>query len=358
MKKTKITSALSPDCIDFHQSKRSIFTRGIILLSFLLFISNTNATIKTAVGNSGQGWSNAGNWSPSGVPQNGDTVVIPASFTLNVKGGIYSTPYPRLVIKVYGTLFFEPAGKIELSNTAAVGIYSGGLINSTGAASSLINIGGVSKFNGSVDGSIPGPRYANASTGGSPNGFNPGVLAIKLVSFNYQKINNAIKLNWTASHSNDNDYFEIQRSRDGNNWIILSSLPVKGNLHEINSYTTTDLNPDRDLNFYRIRLVNFDMHDSYSKTIAVHLSLYSKILKIFPNPAQSEAKIYWENFSSGPVNITVMNAAMSTVLKLTASENENFVRINVKNLPSGIYTIIISDLNNHKECSRLIVNNN
>ena len=350
MKETKIKSALLHHYIEF-----GLLIRSILPVIFLFYYASSNATIKTAVGNSGQGWNNANNWSPTGVPQHGDTIIIPVSFTISVKGAIYSAPFPRLIVKIYGTLDFDPSGKIDLAPTAALGIYAGGSITSNGTSSELINIGGVNKFNGQVDGTVTGPRFANASTGASPNGFNVGVLAIKLILFNYQKINDAIKLNWTASHSNNNDFFEIQRSKDGSNWLSLASLPVTGNLYEIYSYAFTDLNPE-DLNFYRIKLVNFDIQDSYSKTLVVRLSSTLKNLSVFPNPAHTETKIVWENLSPGPVNISILNATMITVMKLNVTEGDNYARIYVNDLPSGIYTVILSDSKNQKEFARLLVN--
>lgn len=333
------------------------FARAIVIITLLFSCMLSNATIKTVVGNSGQGWSNANNWNPTGLPQNGDTVVIPLGLTINVKGQIYSSPNPNLLIKIYGTLDFDPSGKIDLSSISTIGIYTGGAIVSNGTSSELITIGGVTKYNGQLDGNISGPRFANANTGSSPNGFNGGVLTIKLVSFDYQKINGNIKLSWTAIHTNDNDRFEIQRSNDGNNWTVLTSLPVSGNLNETNYYLYTDDNPGKVLNFYRIRLVNFDTHDNYSKTIAVKWNAVLKNLTVFPNPSNTETKILWENMANtNQIDISVMNASMIPVIRQRVKEGENFAFIDVSRLPAGIYTVMISDSYNLRETARLFVN--
>ncbi len=114
--------------------------KTILPVLLFLFISHkANATIRTAIGNTGQGWSVAENWSLSGVPEHGDTVLIPAGVTMTVKSNIYST-LPHLVIRVYGTLHFAPGGKLDLASTSSINIYSTGFITSTGSPSSVITI--------------------------------------------------------------------------------------------------------------------------------------------------------------------------------------------------------------------------
>lgn len=330
----------------------------IFLITALLFLCLIlNATTKTATGNSGQGWNNASNWSPSGVPQTGDEIIIPIGVTISVKGNIYSSPLPAILIRVYGTLDFDPSGKLDLGVNSFVGIYPTGWITTNGTSSEQINIGGVNKFNGQIDGNLSGPRLASQFTGSSPNGFNGGVLAIKIISFDYQKINGNIKLSWTAIHTNDNDRFEIQRSNDGNNWTVLTSLPVSGNLNENNYYLYTDENPGKVLNFYRIRLVNFDTQDNYSKTIAVKWNAVLKNLTVFPNPSNKETKIIWENMAiTNQIDISVMNASMIPVIRQRVKEGENFAFIDVSRLPAGFYTVMISDSYNLRETARLFVN--
>ena len=84
----------------------------LLLFSGCLIYGQAFPGIKTAINNDSNGWSVASNWFPSGVPANGDTVIIPVTFSLSVKGNIYNSNHPRLIIYVYGALDFEPAGKI------------------------------------------------------------------------------------------------------------------------------------------------------------------------------------------------------------------------------------------------------
>ncbi len=102
--------------------------------------------------------------------------------------------------------------------------------------------------------------------------------------------------------------------------------------------------------------MNFDLHDSYSKTIAVRTAPSLKNLSVFPNPANTETKIFWDNLNnSNGIDLKIMNAAMIPVLRQKVREGENFALIDVSRLPAGIYTIIISDANHLRETAKLLV---
>jgi hypothetical protein len=325
---------------------------AIFLLSFVLIKAET----KTATGNTGQGWSVASNWSPSGVPQSGDVVIIPAAFTITVKNTIYSSPFPSLTIKVFGTLDFDPSGRMDLASTAVINIYPDGRIISNGTSSELVNIGGATKFNGQIDGIMNGPTFASSATGTSPNGFNAGVLAIKISSFNYQLVNNQIKLNWMASYDNPNDKFQVQRNT-GNGWTALAELSVTGNMNSLNNYSFVDPDPAKAVNLYRIKLLNADAQENYSKTIAVNLLSNIESLSVFPNPAGSSVMITWKNIRNDkPLYVQVNNASMSLMVSEQISAGENSFNLDLGKFPSGLYTITVTNHTDIKEMMKLVVN--
>jgi hypothetical protein len=326
-----------------------------VVILFLFFLQPVNATIKLAVGNTGQGWSVASNWSPSGVPQSGDEVIIPAGFTISVKNTIYSSPFPFLNIKVWGILDLDPSGKIDLSSVSLLHVYTAGQITSNGTNSELIYIGSVNKFNGIIDGTINGPAVASAITGISPNGFN-SALAIKLTSFNYLLANNTVKLNWTASHDNPADKFQVQRN-NGNGWITLSEIAAAGTMNILNNYSYTDASAFRSINLYRIKLLNADGVENYSKTISVNLLPGISSLSVFPNPASSIATLTWKNNpSETPVYIEVINASMNRCMQKQVSKDENSFYLDLSRYPSGSYIITVTNHADFKESIHLLVN--
>lgn len=233
--------------------------KTILPVLLFLFISHkANATIRTATSNTDQGWSVAENWSISGVPENGDTVLIPAGVTMTVKSNIYSTS-PNLVIRVYGILHFAPGGKLDLGSTSSINIYSGGFITSTGSPSSVITIGNVNKYSGNSDGTIVGPAFASSASGASPIGFGQGILPVKFQSF-FVKTNTKKQafLSWIVSDEYEIANYSIEKSNDGRNWNLINKQVAKNTNQPQNNYAYIDSFMSAGNNYYRILATGFN----------------------------------------------------------------------------------------------------
>src|SRR5688500_14634054 len=99
---------------------------GLLLLLGCLAFQLNFATKITAIANIGMGWSVPGNWDLNRIPADNDTAIIPAGLQINVKGAVYSLPYPNIDIFISGTLFFDPSGKLDLGIASAVEIQASG----------------------------------------------------------------------------------------------------------------------------------------------------------------------------------------------------------------------------------------
>jgi hypothetical protein len=255
------------------------------ILSFTLL--SAHAEIKTVVDNAQQGWGTASNWSPSGVPVNGDEVIIPLGKEISVKGSFYAGNN-HLVIKVYGILDFDPSGKLDLGASSQVHLYTNSArITTNGTGSELIIINGVIKFNGNVDGNITGPRYAVNSAAASPNGFFTGVLPVKLSSFTARQKQHAVVLNWLTNEETNSKEFVVERSENGAEWKPISSLRARGTG---SAYMYVDESPLFQMNYYRLKAVDQDGSFEYSDIIKVNLE-GTVIMQVGPNPASGYIKI-------------------------------------------------------------------
>ena len=325
------------------------------LFAVLLFITPFNFSIansRTVISNSGNGWSVASNWSPSGVPQDGDTVIIPAGLVIKVKGQIY-TGEPCLVIKVLGNLDFDPSGRLELSANSKLSLLPGATITSHGSSSEIVKIGGVVKYNGQADGTITGPAYASSDTGNSPNGFAAGVLAIRLQSFTAKLLFNAVVISWVASSDNLLDHFTVQKSTDGSTWTDLVKVDVAAANGELLKYQYSDPDYSKKTTFYRIVLANADGKNHYSLVVPVVAELNT--IKIFPNPATTVTNIVWDQTSNANLFIEISDARNNLVRKQLVNKGNNFAMIETSTLPPGIYFVTITDGLDLRTSSKLFV---
>ncbi len=97
--------------------------------------------------------------------------------------------------------------------------------------------------------------------------FSTTVLPVRWLDFSAQETNEGIMLKWSTASEINNNYFEIERSEDGLNFEFAGKVNGIGNANKISSYRFLDeVNPSRTW-FYRLKQVDFDGKEEFSRTI-------------------------------------------------------------------------------------------
>ena len=313
----------------------------LLLIISCIVTQSAFCKIKTAVTNSSDGWSIASNWDPFGTPVSGDTVIIPPGFSLKVKGKIFaSAPFPVMMVFVYGTLDFDPSGKIDLASGSEVRIDKFGKIISNSTSSEVITIDGVIKFNGKNDGTILGPSFASIFTASSPNGFSPGiVLPVKLLHFNIENKNQSAHLSWSFIQNSSNDVIELQHKDANGNWQTLKTSVLKRDPGGIIEDDYTDTSPLTGMNNYRLRL-NANNGYVFSKILSLKIYTDTKFTT-YPNPVKKILTLNaGKNFRNGIVRITNSHGDLMFQKDIIADKD---IELNLENLANGIYYLSCSD---------------
>jgi hypothetical protein len=311
-----------------------------LLVSFFLFLFNFSGycEIRTVVSNLGQGWGNSDNWSPSGIPVDGDKVIIPAGKTISVKGAFYNG-IEAIKILVTGTLDFDPSGKLNLGILSSVQLdNSTSYISSNGTASELIQINGQTKYQGSIDGTIVGPKYASSISLASPLGFTVGILPVKLLSFSVRQVNNGVALKWKTAQEINTSRFNIERSNNGKDWHSIAFVNPMGNN---SSYSFTDRMPADGDNFYRLKTIDLDGAAEFSTVQKIRAATRSGII-IGPNPVVDHLTIHWSR-PQASLRVQLINENGQVVTDEVASDQTTSFRLQRSKLKSGTYFLKLYD---------------
>ncbi len=109
----------------------------------------------------------------------------------------------------------------------------------------------------------------------------PGVLPVKLSSFDAIANNCNIRLEWIAETESQFKHYEVEFSTDGNRFKTIATLAGQG----INKkYTYNHANPVQGKIFYRLKMKDLDGRIEYSKIIALHLDCNGSSVLTYPNP--------------------------------------------------------------------------
>ncbi len=123
---------------------------------------------------------------------------------------------------------------------------------------------------------------------GTPN--NP--LPIELGAFNVVLDNNTVKLSWTTISETNNDYFIIERSKNGESWEQLRLVKGAGTSGQLLNYREIDKTPLDGISYYRLKQVDFDGQYSFSQIKAVDSKNFQATqLSLYPNPISGDVVV-------------------------------------------------------------------
>lgn len=101
--------------------------------------------------------------------------------------------------------------------------------------------------------------YYAVVSGGIGRCYRPSALPINLESFSAEKKNNDVFLKWVTLSEQNNDYFSLEKSHDGKQWVEIATVLGAGFSDEKISYSFIEKNSSLELDaYYRLTQVDFN----------------------------------------------------------------------------------------------------
>ena len=150
-------------------------------------------------------------------------------------------------------------------------------------SSTWLDLGGTGTSAGT--GSITSSNFSAFNTyftlANAPGGINP--LPVEFVSFTGKALNTSSQLNWSTASETNSDYFEVQRSVNGVDFVNVGTVAAAGFTTDVKQYSFTDHHPAAGYNYYRLRQVDRDGAEEMTNIVAVYFT--ERSMAVFPNPA-------------------------------------------------------------------------
>lgn len=169
------------------------------------------------------------------------------------------------------------------------------------------------------------------------------MLPIELLNFEAIALNKeAVLLEWQTASETNNNYFSIERSRDGVEWEWVENVDGAGNSTSLLSYSTVDTSPYIGLSFYRLKQTDLNGQFSYSEISQVNLSrMEQSAVKVFPNPATDLITIRGNEYEID--DISIFNGLGEDVTSLAhfkrQERDKETVVVALSELTRGLYMI-------------------
>jgi hypothetical protein len=173
-------------------------------------------------------------------------------------------------------------------------------------------------------------------------------LPVKLIAFTADLLSGVpqVQLAWSTSYEQNNHYFLVQRSADGQQFSTIDTTAATDSATG-SAYSYLDAHPLNGTNYYRLDQVDQDGTGTYSPIRLVTIGQTSADLQLSPNPADATVYLEMGGKQSGTMQVRLLDvqgkALRNWVIQKTAG-NWNQA-LDVSGLPAGSYFIQVLGTN-------------
>ncbi len=222
---------------------------------------------------------------------------------------------------------WEPAGTFSALETIAAG---------TDYVIESIDVTGFSWFNGGGNNSNP--------------------LPVELLSFNAICSEKGSFLSWQTASENNSDYFLIQESTDGKEWVVSGKVQAAGNSTEQLDYLFSVKDKTADETYYR--LLQFD-NDGTSKMygpILLNCTNNKDEVKVYPNPSKDEVYLSINSPKDQLYKVSIADASGKLLESFSTNVSTGTTNLLINRVMriQGLYFITVEDEIGVKQTTRHI----
>ncbi len=172
------------------------------------------------------------------------------------------------------------------------------------------------------------------------NGYTTLPLPIELVEFSGRKRDEAtVELNWMTSLEINNDFFTIEKSRDGVNFLEIGKLNGQGESTSNSYYDFLDEDPFAGNNYYRLKQTDFDGKYTYSEIIVIEIKNKKMNINVFPNPTFDFINIKKSSSEVGEAATVKILNANGQIAYQQDLEGGSLLQIPVQDWSCGWYVV-------------------
>jgi hypothetical protein len=140
--------------------------------------------------------------------------------------------------------------------------------------------------------------------------FTSDPLPIELAYFGMKCLDRSIRFEWITASETNNDYFTIQASKDGVNFIDIKQIKGAGSTSSAKEYFIVVDGLNSAFMYFRLKQTDFDGKYSYSELI-VNTCKYklqnNGLVSVSPNPATSHILVNFEHLKNAYYDFEIIN---------------------------------------------------
>ena len=182
------------------------------------------------------------------------------------------------------------------------------------------------------------------------------LLPVTWLSFTADLKDEKVFAQWSTASEINNDYFTLEKSKDGKIFEAVGKVKGAGNSTEMHEYRFIDSHPFPGLSYYRLKQTDFDGHFSYNQMVPVFNKDKNITWYMFPNPATDQIKI--ASTADGLPNTVfqLFNPEGSLIKSMLLDmKSQSIITVPLNGYSTGIYIGKITD-DYHQQVFKIVKN--
>lgn len=177
-------------------------------------------------------------------------------------------------------------------------------------------------------------------------------LPVELIDFTAQLMGEKVLLSWSTASERSCDYYEIQRSTNGQVWETVGFKEGNGNTNMISKYTYSDAAPFKGISYYRLKQYDFDGAFEFLPIRSVQFMNDEEAISLYPNPAKNSVKVSAVKFK---IDKIVVHSSTGKAVRTIQDIDEEIISIDVNQIPAGVYFIEVRTQDGSTHRRRLVI---
>jgi len=173
-----------------------------------------------------------------------------------------------------------------------------------------------------------------------PNSILSSPLPIELLSFEAKCEERKAQISWSTASEINNDYFSLERSFDGINWLNIARIEGAGFSSQTLNYSFSDYLPDElfaDIKYYRLFQTDYDGKTKYIGMVAINCeesnATSTECFSVVNNPVSLNSGgilfLHLNNCFAGKTRISLTNPAGQLVFDREADIHDKNTTIDI-----------------------------
>jgi hypothetical protein len=171
-------------------------------------------------------------------------------------------------------------------------------------------------------------------------------LPVNLLQFTGKRSGKDNLLQWITAQENNLHHFELEMSTDNRIFTTIATVNAKGNMSIQQQYSSVDRSAISSVNYYRLKLVDWDRKAAYSKIVAIRGDGSGIILNtVYPNPFHDKIELALTSDRVQPIAIRLydMSGKLCASKEVPAVKGLNVISMkDMEKLQPGMYFLKVT----------------